>query len=41
MLIDDEYEMKMLIDIAKEKDPNIEVGDFITQEIESVEFGEL
>ena len=41
ILIDDEYEMKMLIDIAKERDPSIEVGDFITQEIESVEFGRI
>ena len=31
--IDDEYEMKMLIDIAREKDPEIQVGDFITEEI--------
>ena len=39
--IDDEYEMKMLIDIAREKDPEIQVGDFITEEIESVEFGRI
>ena len=41
MLVDDEYEMKMLLDLAKEKDPKIEVGDFITEEIESVEFGRI
>ena len=39
--IDDEYEMKMLIDLAREKDPDIEVGNFITEEIESVEFGRI
>ena len=41
MLVDDEYEMKILLDIAKEKDPKIEAGDFITEEIESVEFGRI
>ena len=41
ILVDDEYEMKMLIDLAKEKDPKIEVGEFITEEIESVEFGRI
>ena len=41
MLVDDEYEMKILLDLAKEKDPKIEVGDFITEEIESVEFGRI
>ncbi len=41
MLVDDEYEMKILLDLAKEKDPNIEVGDFISEEIESVEFGRI
>ena len=40
-MVDDEYEMKMLLEIAKEKDPSIVVGDYITEEIESVEFGRI
>ena len=41
MLIDDEYEKKMLIEFAKEKNPDIKVGEFISEEIESVEFGRI
>ena len=41
ILIDDEYEKKMLIEFAKEKNPNINVGEFITEEIESIEFGRI
>jgi N utilization substance protein A len=39
MLVDDEYEKKMLIEFAKEKNPDINVGEYITEEIESIEFG--
>ena len=41
MLVDDEYEKKMLIGFAKEKNPDINVGEYITEEIESVEFGRI
>lgn len=41
ILIDDEYEKKMLIEFAKEKNPDINVGEYITEEIESVEFGRI
>ena len=41
MKIDDEYQMKMLLEIAKEKNSEIQSGDFITEEIESVEFGRI
>ena len=41
ILIDDEYEMKILLDLAREKNPDIKVGEYITQEIESVEFGRI
>ena len=39
--IDDEYEKKMLIEFAKEKNNDINVGEYITEEIESVEFGRI
>ena len=39
--IDDEYEKKMLIEFAKEKNNDINVGEYITEEIESVEFGSI
>ncbi len=41
MLVDDEYEKKMLIEFAKEKNSDINVGEYITEEIESVEFGRI
>jgi N utilization substance protein A len=41
ILIDDEYEKKMLIEFAKEKNNDINVGEYITEEIESVEFGRI
>ncbi len=41
MKIDDEYQMKMLLEIAQEKNSEIQSGDFITEEIESVEFGRI
>ena len=41
MQIDDEYEKKMLIEFAKEKNNDINVGEYITEEIESVEFGRI
>ena len=41
MLVDDEYEKKMLIEFAKAKSPDINVGEYITEEIESVEFGRI
>ncbi len=41
MLVDDEYEKKMLIGFAQEKNSNINVGEYITEEIESVEFGRI
>lgn len=41
ILVDDEYEKKMLIEFAKEKNSDISVGDYITEEIESVEFGRI
>jgi len=41
MLVDDEYEKKMLIEFAKEKNPDINVGEYITEEIDSVEFGRI
>lgn len=41
MKIDDEYQMKMLLEIAQDKNPEIKPGDFITEEIESVEFGRI
>ena len=41
MKVDDEYQMKMLIEIAREREPEIQPGDFITEEIESVEFGRI
>ena len=41
ILIDDEYEKKMLIEFAKERNPEINVGEYITEEIESVEFGRI
>jgi len=41
ILIDDEYEKKMLIEFAREKNPDINVGEYITEEIESVEFGRI
>ena len=41
MLVDDEYEKKMLIEFAKEKNSDINVGQYITEEIESVEFGRI
>ena len=41
MLVDDEYEKKMLIEFAKEKNPDINVGEYITEEIESIEFGRI
>ena len=41
MLVDDEYEKKMLIGFAKEKNSDINVGEYITEEIESVEFGRI
>ncbi len=41
ILIDDEYEKKMLIEFAKEKNTDINVGEYITEEIESVEFGRI
>ena len=31
IMVDDEYEMKMLLEIAKEKDPSIVVGDYINR----------
>ena len=41
ILVDDEYEKKMLIEFAKEKNSDINVGEYITEEIESVEFGRI
>jgi len=41
MLVDDEYEKKMLVEFAKEKNPDINVGEYITEEIDSVEFGRI
>ena len=41
ILIDDEYEKKMLIEFAKEKNPDTNVGEYITEEIESIEFGRI
>ena len=41
MKIDDEYQTKMLLEIAQDKNPEIKPGDFITEEIESVEFGRI
>tara|TARA_B100001063_G_C16758990_1_gene554860 strand:+ start:581 stop:2086 length:1506 start_codon:yes stop_codon:yes gene_type:complete len=41
ILVDDEYEKKMLIEFAKEKNPDVNVGEYITEEIESVEFGRI
>ena len=41
MLVDDEYEKKMLIGFAQEKNSDINVGEYITEEIESVEFGRI
>ena len=41
ILVDDEYEKKMLIEFAKEKNADINVGEYITEEIESVEFGRI
>jgi len=41
MLVDDEYEKKMLIEFAKEKNPDINVGEYVTEEIDSVEFGRI
>jgi len=41
MLVDDEYEKKMLIEFAKEKNSDINIGEYITEEIESVEFGRI
>jgi N utilization substance protein A len=41
MLVDDEYEKKMLIEFAKEKNSDINVGEYITEEIESIEFGRI
>ena len=41
ILIDDEYEKKMLIEFAKERNPDINIGEYITEEIESVEFGRI
>jgi N utilization substance protein A len=41
ILIDDEYEKKMLIEFAKEKNNDINVGEYITEEIESIEFGRI
>ena len=34
MLVDDEYEKKMLIEFAKEKNPDINVGEYVTEEID-------
>jgi N utilization substance protein A len=41
MLVDDEYEKKMLVEFAKEKNPDINVGEYITEEIDSIEFGRI
>ena len=41
MLVDDEYEKKMLVEFAKEKNPDINVGEYVTEEIDSVEFGRI
>ena len=41
MEIDDEYQMKMLLEIAQEKNSEIQSGDFITEEIESVDYSKL
>ena len=41
MLVDDEYEKKMLIEFAKEKNPEINIGEYITEEIDSIEFGRI